>query len=952
MCGITSCPKKQDTYNVSALNKQVIPPIAKGLKAKGCSEFRTSVYYIAERPLSDDERDAAPLVAVILPNPDPTGAQGMGGTYGIARDIIFEQIFAGHGRKPVRIALMFLVRGYNLGKPMRRELTAKKFLPQAAIDYCANYLKKELLDLKPDRVLVCGAEVARIFFRENDVPTLRRTYNQFLPEPFNYPAQVTFNPYLAAVAPVYIKAIRDDCRHLFTAPAESPPTSYHLIRDFDEALEFVEMMEDFEDDIAFDLETENLYRKASNKILTLQFALNDRKGIVIPYQHRETPFSAYELSVLKKRFFDLFHRRNRIKGWVAHNAKFENTLCHMHFGTMLESADIYDTQAMGFLLDETRSERKADVPKNGGIYTLKQLSLDLMNFRGYDRGVLKLRAEGALSDLGLEELADYGAMDAVVTRRLKKRIVELAREENYDETLLRFTRLFYGPITRLLAHIEMTGFKVDLRTLRKLSANTGPFETRMHEVIEKLKSTEAFHEANKKLIAKKSGTGKPMVGVLGTIPWVLDFSKPDHQDLVFYKTLSLEPVSFSEKSGRPAIDDEFYEAYRKDYLEVELFAQLQETKKMRDTFITKMMDRIDPQMGDPDAKLDQRIRSNIHYSRLVTGRFAMNNPNLGQIPKAEEGLTEGEFGVRKAVKDCFTVDLNCVLLQVDYKVNEVRWAAILAKDVEMARIFNEAAKRIKEALESGDLDLIKKAEFFEDIHRNTASAAFNVPIEAVTKAQRQASKAITFGILFQQSAMALAEGIGVSEEEAIAFQEKFFAKMVGIKDLIADLKTQAEMKGYVEAPHGRRRRFWAFALPDAYANKRSHVARNLRQCVNAPIQGVASDAAMYGGAFSLYDYILKNKKNWLIQNVVHDSCLIQVPVAEVAEAMLLMYSLFVEQAQSRMEEMGVTFNLPLGIDIESGLRWGSLEKWNGTKQQALEIQSKWEKYWLDLASST
>lgn len=791
-----------------------------------------------------------------------------------------------------------------------------------------------------------------------ELATMRRQYDHTIQLGVNRehtrPVQVTFNPYMASIMPVYIKTIYDDCKKLFNPAPISAPTSYRLITDLDEAIEYINWLRDYPGYISIDTETQNLFRKATNKMATLQFATNNSKGVVIPYQHKESPFSPDELQILKSHLTKLFRDPIKAKGWISHGGKFENMIFDMHFGVMMDSTDVYDTQAMAFLLDETRSERKADRPKDGGIYTLKQLAWDLMNFTGYDKAILKLRGEGALFDLPLHELADYGAMDAVVTHRLFHRIIELAKEEDYDEKLVKFTRLFYGPITKLIAHIERTGFKTDIKTLRQLAKRAGPFEARMADLLFKIQNLEAFHEANKKLVEDKNAGSQ--TGVLGEVPWVLDVDKPDHQALVFFKTMELEPVSFSEKTGRPAIDDDFFEHYGSDpskgvegLPEVDLFYKYSETKRMRDTFINKILERVDAEVGDEDCRIDQRIRPDIHYSRLVTGRFAMVNPNMGQIPKPAEGLDPSEYDVRKAVKDIFTVDFGGALLQVDYKVNEVRWAAILAKDQAMAAIFINAAKRLVEARLSGDANKIEEALFLEDIHRNTASEAFNVPIIQVTKKQRQAAKAITFGILFQQSAKALAEAIEVSVEEAEEFQDIFFSKMTGVENLILDLKNQAKTKGFVEAPHGRRRRFWSFYLPQTFEYKGKHEARNLRQAVNSPIQGIASDAAMLGGAYSLLEYIRKNKRNWLIQNVVHDSCLVQITDArETAEAIQIMESLFVDEAHRKMEEMGVTFNLPLGIDVDAGVKWGSLEKWLGTPDHAMELQNSIVKSWEGL----
>ena len=948
-----ACPKHQDTYNPGWMNKTVYPPIKDNFKKRGCHEFKSSIWSVSEEVLSDDERAAAPLIGVVLPSPDPTGSQGMGGDYGVGRDILFEQLFQAHGRKPLRIGLFYLTRGYSFHKTFRREIVAAT-PHRAAISYCSPYMERDIATVKPDKLLICGQEALNVFFPGNpELATMRREWNHTLTiNQHTMQVQVTFNPHFAAIMPVYIKPIQDDCKKLFTPEVLSAPTSYRILDNLDDVLEYIDYLHDYPGYISVDTETQNLFRKATNKLAMIQFATNNNKGVVLPYQHWQTPFSPDELKIITKRLHKLFSTPIASKGWIAHGAKFEHSMFDMHLGTMMDSADVFCTQAMAFLLDETRSERKADRPKDHGLYTLKILAWDLLNFTGYNAAILKARGEGALYDLPLKELADYGAMDAVIGHRLFFRILELAKDQNYEETLHRFTRLFYGPITKLVSHIERTGFKVDLRSLRKLSNHTGPFDMRMEDLTNKLKALEPFHEANKLLVQQKNA-GRT-TGVMGDVPWVFDFNKTDHQALAFFKVMELEPVSFAEKTGRPAIDEDFFEAYCSDpskgvegELAVDLFYKYHETKHIRDTFITKMMERIDPEVGDEDCRMDQRIRPDIHYSRLVTGRLAIVNPNLGQIPKAEENPDPNEYQVRRAVKDLFTVDRGAALLQVDYKVNEVRWAAILAKDAAMADIFVNAAKRIKDAVLSGDVDQIKLALFLEDIHRNTASAAFNVPITDVTKKQRQAAKSITFGILFQQSTKALAAAIKVTEEEALEFQRIFFSKMTGVAGLITDLKDQARTKGFVEAPHGRRRRFWSFYLPDTYPYKKNHEARNLRQAVNSPIQGIASDGAMYGGAYSLLEYIRKEKRSWLIQNIVHDSCLIQITDArEASEAMQKMESIFVDEAMRKMEGMGVKFNLPLGIDVEAGIpKWGSLEKWNGTAKHADELQQITLDWW-------
>jgi DNA polymerase I-like protein with 3'-5' exonuclease and polymerase domains len=1300
----------------------------------GCAQFKTWIFGVSTGPCSQDEWDRAPLIGAILPCPDPTGAHGTSGSHGMSRDLIIDSLMR-EIKGPFKVAFFFLTRGYSFNKVIAGDFVHQA-VSNAAITNCNPYLIADLDEVKPDRILLCGYEVGNTFIRgQFDVPTYRRkTGLKATIGKHTYPIQVTFMPYICATETPYIYCLREDCARLFGRFPTLIPGKKKLLTTLDEVLDYIDFLEAHEGFISVDTETANLNRKASNKLGTIQFATDPELGVVIPYQHYQSPFSADELTIIKKRLRDLFSKRIKSAGWIAHNAKFENTVFKNHFGTFINSAPIFDTQAMAFLLDETRSERaKRDSPKGQrGIYTLKALSRDLLGWDGYEKGALAAREEGTLIDLPLQELADYGcfkkgnwvvkrgglisdiseikigdellthrnrfrkvtqvfakpykgkllnlsfqrghvirgvtpnhpflmqtesgqkwvradelqpgslcllqkdessiqpiqpllkifraqvesilmndlaqiknpranhkivitkdcldrvfeslnhpdfwwffglllgdgsvrhvrrpsghrvasclvlslhekeisktleivqsifksfhwsivprkgslgvdlvlsnrgvatffdvlmstsgtfgktasskaihpklfqsldsekikellsgyfdadghhkvttkgdiqsivlsvssnltnqirlllskidvrytcrnhtqgvarghrpvhvttvfgkanywwasrfgkamranlisttsdpfvrvdyieeyeeettvynceveednsyicngirvhnSMDAWVTFALFEKIQELAAAQGYLRQLMKLAEHYYGPVTRLIAMVEMTGFKTDLKYLRGLASRKGPIESKIDRLEAEMVKLPAFIEGNFRAVKKRNGGNT--LGVMNRTPWILDMTKDENKKSVFFEVLGLSPVSFSDKTGLPSIDDEFFDAYREEYPEVECFAQWTEARKMRDTFITKILERIDPESGDPDCKMDQRIRANIWYSRLVTGRWAMTDPNMQQIPKAEEDVDEEmeELLVRKAVKDIFTVDDGCALLQIDYRVNEVRWAAILSGEPALARVFNEAYSLEKEARRTEDPVLLKKSDLYADVHKGTASNMFKVAIEAVTKTMRKISKAITFGILFQQSARALALSLGIPLEEAENHIAEFFSKFPILDNWIKMTKKHAADHGFVEAPQGRRRRFWGYELPSNYDGKRSQAARNDRQAVNSPIQGIASDAAMLGGACSLMDYIEEFKPHWLIQNVVHDSVLLQVPLGEVAETIQLMELIFVTRAQERMTRLGVNFQLPLAIDVEVGLRWGSLTKWAGTFTHANELQ--------------
>ena len=64
----------------------------------------------------------------------------------------------------------------------------------------------------------------------------------------------------------------------------------------------------------------------------------------------------------------------------------------------------------------------------------------------------------------------------------------------------------------------------------------------------------------------------------------------------------------------------------------------------------------------------------------------------------------------------------------------------------------------------------------EDVHRVTAAAVAGIPVEEVTKRQRERAKATNFGIMYGLSAFGLSEQVEIPVEEARAFIDAYFAK--------------------------------------------------------------------------------------------------------------------------------------------------------------------------------
>jgi len=413
---------------------------------------------------------------------------------------------------------------------------------------------------------------------------------------------------------------------------------------------------------------------------------------------------------------------------VGQNLKFECNLLASCIGTQILSAPIFDTQIAAFLLDENRTERAAEFKY--GIYTLKQLAYDYCNFDGYDQGVLAQRSTGSLFDMELKKLSSYGAMDVYITLRLANALIEEAERQNYREELFRLMFHFYTPIIRLFSDAEQNGFYVNREYLRHLISADSPLIKEREKIEQTVKDSIAGQKANAMILNKKHPGRIMPLG--GSMPWVFEFSKGGHAQALFFDVLRL-PLGKAGASGVPSVD-KAWQNENKSNEYVAMFSEWQGLRILYNTFAKKLYSKVDPRGDFEDCKTDNRIRPNFKLSGPVTGRLACSDPNLQQIPR-------GDNPAKKAIKNIFQATEGHILVQLDYKANEIRWVGILSKDEGLTHAINEGYRLFADYKKNPTPEGLEHAVTFGDIHKQTASMIFDKEVGDVTKNERQAAKA-------------------------------------------------------------------------------------------------------------------------------------------------------------------------------------------------------------------
>lgn len=279
------------------------------------------------------------------------------------------------------------------------------------------------------------------------------------------------------------------------------------------------------------------------------------------------------------------------------------------------------------------------------------------------------------------------------------------------------------------------------------------------------------------------------------------------------------------------------------------------------------------------SKRDNRIHTTYNQALTVTGRLSSSNPNLQNIPiRSEEGNK-----IRSAF--CAEDKENWLILSADYSQIELRLLAHV----------------------SGDEHLIHAFTSGEDVHTITAAKVFGVGVNEVTKDMRRKAKAVNFGIVYGQSKYGLAKSIGITNDEAQEFIDKYFETYPKVRDYMLNEIEFVNTHGYVETIFGRKR-YLATELASPNYQIREFAQR---AAINQPLQGTAADLIKM--AMIEVDKLLaegKYKTKMIMQ--VHDELIFEVPKNELEDIKALVL---------KAMELGQPLKVPLDVDINCGTSW-------------------------------
>ena len=365
--------------------------------------------------------------------------------------------------------------------------------------------------------------------------------------------------------------------------------------------------------------------------------------------------------------------------------------------------------------------------------------------------------------------------------------------------------------------------------------------------------------------------GKEIEGITETIYQMagepFNLNSPKQLSQILFEKMGIKPPKKTATGHSTNAD--VLESLRNEFPIAAKLLEYRSLEKLRSTYIDTLPQQVNPRT--------LRIHCNFNQSVAATGRLASQDPNLQNIPV--------RTAMGRKIREAFRPQLpQWSYLAADYSQIELRLLAHLSEDPVLMSAFLAN----------------------EDIHAFTASQIFSVPIDQVTREQRDQAKTVNFGIMYGQQAFGLSQELGIDPKTAAAFIHMYFQRYHKVKEYIENCKAHTRQTGKAVTLLGRER-----LIPEIRSQNGNIRTMAERFAVNTPIQGTQADLIKLA-MLDIDRKLTERKLNAYPILQIHDELLFEVPDNEIDEVKVLVH-------ESMTGVMSL--KIPLVVDIHIGKNW-------------------------------
>ena len=537
-------------------------------------------------------------------------------------------------------------------------------------------------------------------------------------------------------------------------------------------------------------------------------------GISVSYQKDH---GAYIVSdIIDEEIERLFQTLFDKKRVVFHNAKFDLAMLEYHFNFKFPNFE--DTMLLHYCLEE-----------QPGTHGLKQLAIKYTPYGDYETELQEwidgyrkshriLKADFTWDSVPYDIMKTYAAMDAICTLLLFEK---LYRVINKNEKLWNVYKNILIPACRFLTDVQDTGVPFDKDRLTK---STILMQEDIDTAVAKLyefDSVKTFEDIKKKEFNPNS--------TVQLRELLFDFA-------------GLKPTGIKTGGGADSTNAEVLNLLSEQHEIPKHILAIRKKSKIKNTYLDKIIPQLDK---------DGRLRTGFNIHSTTSGRLSSSGKmNMQQIPRDNP-----------IVKGCIRAKEGNKIVAMDLTTAEVYVAAVLANDVNLMDVFKAGG----------------------DFHGSIARLVFGLscdPDDVSTEypIQRQAAKAVTFGIMYGAGAHKISDqvtkdsGSPFSHQQAQEVIDDYFRQFFNLRKWIDHSSKYIRDNGFIYSHFGRKRR-----LPNVASTNQGIASHEVRSGLNFLVQSVASDINLLG-AIDAHNVLKELPYKANIFALVHDSILAEVEI--------------------------------------------------------------------------
>jgi DNA polymerase I-like protein with 3'-5' exonuclease and polymerase domains len=344
---------------------------------------------------------------------------------------------------------------------------------------------------------------------------------------------------------------------------------------------------------------------------------------------------------------------------------------------------------------------------------------------------------------------------------------------------------------------------------------------------------------------------------------------------LLFDYIGLTPTGKKTGTGAISTDAEVLEELAEEHPLPKVLLDIRRLGKLKNTYVTKILDGMDT---------DGRIRTGFNLIFTTSGRLSSSGKfNAQQIPRDDP-----------IIKGCIKAPEGYTIVSQDLTTAEVYYAAVLSGDKNLQQVFKGGG----------------------DLHSTIAKMVFGLDcavddVKTLYKIERQAAKAITFGILYGSGPAKVVESVNkeggnLTLEQAKDIISDYFSKFSKLKQWLDSRKEFIETNGYTYSFFGRKRR-----LLNVFSTDKGIASHEVRSGINAEIQSLASDVNLLA-SIEVNKRVKRLGLDAKIFMLVHDSI-----VSLVRNDHLEEYCKILKEVTQKDRGCSIP-GFPIGVDQESG----------------------------------